>query len=845
VSLALLPAVVLIAILPGALILRLPVADRSRRAALAAEERAYWSVVLSVAVSSIVVLALAAAGWYRFDRLLWTNGLLCVAIALLVRGRLLYGGEASRPGWAAALPIALIALAGSLNFAVPPAEYVMGGKDPGVYMNEGIQIAQRGSLAVTDPTVASVPAPFRDLFFPDRGDPAYYSNRFMGFFLMDPANGTVISQFTHLYPAWIAVAYGTGGLSGARWVLGLWAILGVVSVYFLGSRLAGRYAGAAAAALLAVHVLQVWYARYPNAEMVMQTLVLAGLLAYVRGQIDGDRFFSAVAGVLFALSVFAHLTAVFAIAGVMAAIVVARWNGDRVSPWLVVPLAAGGIVVLAYLTLLGPYVARPIEFLRRLSAVHWLGVAAACGGLSALWWAGGRPEISRRTRVLLPAAFVSAVCLLAVYAWFFRVAGGRLPPHDADALRTFGSFYVTPLGIVAALAGVALLAGRSFRASAPFLLVFAAFAVFFFYKIRIIPEHFWAGRRFLAVILPGTLLLASAAAFAPLAFPGQGRFAWAGSRIAGTLRHGLGLALVLALGWQYVSATRPILRHVEYAGLIPRLEQLASTFGDDDLVVVEARAASDAHVLALPLAYVYARHVLVLWEPAPDKSLFREFLGWARGRYRRIYFVGGGGTELLSRSIGVRALGGERFQIPEYESLWHTYPRGVRFKEFDFGVYEFLPAPEAAEGFDLDVGVADDLYVRRFHAKERRPSGMTFRWTQPESIVSIVGTRAECRQLTIWMGAGSRPPGADAVSVEVFLDDERLGEVTVGEAVSAFAFEVPPDLAARVAAAEDAARLRLVARTWNPASLFGGNDDRDLGVMVDRVAIACPAPAGP
>ena len=53
-----------------------------------------------------------------------------------------------------------------MYFAVPAAEYVLGGRDPGVYMSEGIQIAQRRSLVTTDRVAAAVPASTRDLFFP-------------------------------------------------------------------------------------------------------------------------------------------------------------------------------------------------------------------------------------------------------------------------------------------------------------------------------------------------------------------------------------------------------------------------------------------------------------------------------------------------------------------------------------------------------------------------------------------------------------------------------------------------------------------------------------------------------
>ena len=70
----------------------------------------------------------------------------------------------------------------------------------------------------------------------------------------------------------------------------------------------------------------------------------------------------------------------------------------------------------------------------------------------------------------------------------------------------------------------------------------------------------------------------------------------------------------------------PVQQHVEYAGLIPQLEQLASRIGDRDLLIVESRnAGSDLHVLAVPLVYIYARHVLVLDSPVPPKRAVRGF----------------------------------------------------------------------------------------------------------------------------------------------------------------------------------------------------------------------------
>src|SRR5688572_6923923 len=151
-----------VAWLPGALLFRLPFAARDRRAALPADERVFWQIVVSVALSISIVLALAALGRYSFERLLAADLGIAAALALAARFRLRLHAPAPTP--ASLVVVGLIAL-GAWRF-FPPAEFVTGGKDPGAYVNEGILIAQRGTLVYDDPTVASVPPFARDLFFP-------------------------------------------------------------------------------------------------------------------------------------------------------------------------------------------------------------------------------------------------------------------------------------------------------------------------------------------------------------------------------------------------------------------------------------------------------------------------------------------------------------------------------------------------------------------------------------------------------------------------------------------------------------------------------------------------------
>jgi hypothetical protein len=831
-----LAALILIAYLPGALVFRAPVGGRDRRAALSAEERAFWAVVSSACWSLAVTLALAGAGAFTLSRLLMVNGATALAMLVVWRDRLLYRGTARRPEWTVAIPIGLIALGASLYF--PAAEYVIGGKDPGTYVNEGVQIAQRGSLIIDDLVVSSVPPASRDLFFPWHKSPFYYGLRFMGFFVQDPAAGTVIGQFPHLLPASIAIGYELNGLSGARQTVGVWAILGLVAVYLVGARLAGPVAGGVAAALLAVNVIQVWFSRYPNSETVMQALVFAALLAFARAGEGSQRFFGAIAGILLGLMLFLRYDVVLAIAAFSVAAAVLPVMGQRVGMTFIAALGTSGAIGLWYLANpMMAYAAYPLGFTRD-SGGWWLG-GAGLVGLMTCHVLLTRDRFAAIARRWLPVALSIVLVGLAAYAYFFRVESGRTAFHDAIAFRTF-AWYVNPWVLLAMVAGLGWLTWHRFWRDPAFFLTLSTFGVFFFYKTRIAPEHFWASRRFLAVILPGAVIVLAGATATALERLIARRSAPPELRSTTPWASAVALALVLSpVAGVFWSASTPVRRHVEYGGLIPELERLAGRIGDRDLLLVESRnAGSDLHVMALPLAYIYAKNVLVLQSPVPEKRALENFVAWAETAYANVLFLGGGGTDLLSRRLSVTPIANAAFGVDEYAALLNAYPHGTRRKDFEFGLYRVAgSAPRPNRPIDLEIGGRDDLNVVRFHARERSENGSTFRWSGAQSFVLLLGIPAEAREIVVWMGDGGRPVGAPAPHVEVALGEVVLGTTTAGRDVAPHVFRLPAELAERAAGLDDPVRLRLRVPTWVPADLVGGVDTRDLGVMVTRVEV--------
>ena len=218
------------------------------------------------------------------------------------------------------------------------------------------------------------------------------------------------------------------------------------------------------------------------------------------------------------------------------------------------------------------------------------------------------PGIAPVARVWLPRILAIVVVAAAAYAYFLREPGGKLAFHDANSLRMF-TWYLHPAGLAAALIGFVLIAWRKFWYDPALLVTSAVYGLFVFYKIQIVPEHFWMARRFVMIIMPAALLLAAAATLmgfaAQLMRPARpGSVLGAGDRFT---RIAIRLAVLGLLSATLLQSTRPILAHVEYAASSRASRRSARRFDERDLVVVESRNASDLHVLALPLAYIYAR----------------------------------------------------------------------------------------------------------------------------------------------------------------------------------------------------------------------------------------------
>ncbi|MBI3932534.1 MAG: glycosyltransferase family 39 protein [Acidobacteria bacterium] len=830
-------------LLPG--LTALALLGREERLALAFDEALYLAVATSVAVAAWIALALAELGVFSLARAGALLAAACAAAAFAGRRRLAWPLPPPGP-WTAAVPAAIVLL---LAFALQarPTEYLLGGRDPGTYVATMAVVGRTGGIAQTDPLVRSIPSEDMELFYrhPDNVDFSW--GRFMGFPLERPQTGRVFPEFFHLFPAFGAYLFQAMGVKGALATPPVFGILGTLGVFFALRRLFGPAPALLGTLLLAVNVVQVWFARYPVSEPVSQFLIFLALLALAHWEERGSPAFGVLAGFALGSTLLVRIDSLLILVPLGIYLLVRRAHHDL--PWrravaLLLPfglLALHAAVHAAVFSrkyvvsiLTRPYWQQP--------PAVWIGLALVLAAALAVAHHRGPRLVERleARREALQAGVIALVAVACLYAYFLRPhlsawAGGdgnpegtaladagwlrdmgfaKLAAHDAQALVRLG-WFVSPLGLLLGVLGLLVIL-REWRPRVLFLVLTAlTFSAFYLYKIRVWNDYFFALRRYVPVVLPCLM------GFAAVLLVRMAR--------GGAWRRGLAGTLAAALLALSLRDTAPLARYVDWKGSVRFVGDVARRFGPDDVVVFEQKAS--IHLLSLPLWAVHGVQIAELARFNPDADRLKHLVHAWRGRYRNIYFVYTYRTAPSLCGLFLQRVEDYAFGTQEWERTLDRPPhrpeaRALRFTLSRVVPPEDLQVPPLSE---VDLGGTDDFQVSGFFDKEGGGEH-TYRWTGPCASVYVPGARPGA-EVRLRASSGRRP--ADTLGpVAVSLSGQALGGFVPGPEWTDHVLTLPDPLPPGPPV------LRLDVPAFRPANVWEGDpDSRDLGVMVDRITI--------
>jgi hypothetical protein len=496
--------------------------------------RAGVALGLWVLLGSVVVVPLAMAHIWRADVVL---PVLLVAAAVAVRVvRELPAPPA--PVWAVVLVVAA-AVGGSVWVGATHAEHVVLRRDAGTYALSAQHLATAHRLDV-DVAVAALGGP-------DVVDSPSVTVGSPGFF--EVGNGTdthVVPQFLPATPAWLSIGYWLGGWTGLLLVPAFALGAALLAFGALTARLVGpRWSAVATVALaLCQPVLHVGRSTY--SEPFALLVLLAGLVVLCEATVAGSsgrwrraRRLGLLAGLVIGGVGLVRVDALreVALLAPFAALLAIRRHGAGA------PLAWGLGASTAVAALWALLVSRPYLGEIAGSLLPLAAGALAITLVSVLWWWLARrgTTVPDGVRRRLPGVLASLVLLAFVVLasrplWLVArqspddpgsrvVAGLQLRQGlTVDGGRTYAEQTVAWLGwwvgvpmLLLALAGAVLLAYRAgwvLRDGSvpawlgPWVLAVGA-TVLTLYRPGITPDHPWADRRMVPVVLPAVVLMAT------------------------------------------------------------------------------------------------------------------------------------------------------------------------------------------------------------------------------------------------------------------------------------------------------------------------------------------------
>jgi hypothetical protein len=603
----------------------------------------------SLAVTVVALAGLAAAHLHHYSLGLALAGALAGLLVLAAAWWL------ARPAPRIVLDLpGLLVLVGAgllaLFMFLPGFHYGAGDRDPGGYMMVGSSIARTGSVSFTDPLLTSgLP-----VVTPGGG-------RFPGIWIDDRASGQITPQFYHLWSALLATAYKLHGFAGASNATPLVGVLAVLLLVCVARRLGGLLAAVATGLLISTHMMQVWQAKYPSAEIFTQMIYLAAVLGLVIALQTRWRWPAFAAGALVGAAWLARadgvLLVLLAVACGAALYVLRRL--DARGWWFAAGLVPTGLYA-AYQAY-GPAVGYTrVTVVPGLGTV--LGLVAFCvlGALLlrpvadrlARRLAGRRTdeiEVSRRWQLrtgyavvgLTVALFVLGLCRPLLGSDYVNYRGTMVRTYDEHSLHRLSWFFTWP-GLLLILVGVAAVALRRWRPETwvitlPTLLLLPLFGSHAHNSAFLM----WWGRRYVSYLVPGMVLLAVLGLVAIWQLGrrvvdrlGADRPARsAAARLAGPLV-ATGLAAFLAV--VYLGQSLPVRQHDEWGGTYGLAQNLAALGGGRQGVYMwqPSRACCGLSVLAGPMWLEQGQisTPLPAGDPAQVVEYVHEYLQYFRDR---------------------------------------------------------------------------------------------------------------------------------------------------------------------------------------------------------------------
>jgi hypothetical protein len=691
-----------------------------------------------------------------------------------------------------------------------PNESILGGRDMGIYANHGIFIANHGYLN------------------PDYPIP-YESSGFYLLGLFATPNSITI-QFGHLYPSWLAQAYNTFGIEGLFRMNALLALLSLGLFRGLLNRFVSTPFAVLGVLFLGFNVSQIWLARITLTEIMTQMWIMAAFITADIALQEDQPSLARWSGVFFGFTALCRIDSFLFLPLIIIANSIVRFLGQNDNDnkeifWKSLYQGAFPVFLLAlsyYYFFSRPYFSHVSVQLSMIGGL--LGVAIVW-----CWTSYYVKKLIQKQSIYLIVIFgIVATTLISVFLYGHIIrpylepfSTFNLPGHALNGTRSFRENSIVNLGLYLSVPVLYLALGgwlvsfwhtwflRKWEWLLPMITI-SGFATLYLYDPSITPDHYWAIRRFVPIVIPGFIL------FCMFGLDNISNYIknriWQNVLIAV-------ISMSLLVFTYYID--KPIAAHAENDGYWQQLSVLAKTIPDDGIILAEKNDTSE--IYNTPLFMSFNKKIVPLNIYKDDKEILNLIDGQLI-KGEKVYFLG---SNLEPAFVGydVIKIGETTLKRNFMESKTRSLPNKVLHYEKIISIYNLQKSDHIkliTYGAQRVFGVPE----KGFYDTEVDPQGNIFRWTNGQAELTIPWFWVNPpKSLQVVILSNSYVSDISVKINNIKLIDEKLKPGSWEKVFSLDSYNLKSPI-----------KVEIDSNSWKPSDFISGsNDQRQLGVAVSSI----------
>lgn len=172
--------------------------------------------------------------------------------------------------------------------------------DEVIIVSHSVNIAESGSILAKDPIMENMSHNSINAFYQPYNTILCNNLQFPGYGFYVENNYTIRFQYLDLYPIFLGIIYSIYGIKSFIYGSSFIAILCILFIFILTNKLFDNSGIALLSMLLlTINFAQIFFARYPGAELLYQLLILGGIYTVILMVKTDDIFYSILAAFLF------------------------------------------------------------------------------------------------------------------------------------------------------------------------------------------------------------------------------------------------------------------------------------------------------------------------------------------------------------------------------------------------------------------------------------------------------------------------------------------------------------------------------------------------------------------